>query len=559
MLRCPRSLFRAPRLAPCLGAVAGLALSACAHHPPPLPDASESPEAYLERQLLGRNEGQANTPTADGGMLFHAEFGADRRSSLRIPFDVLKSYCESKAGRWVASGAPTTSSQRLAASRAPNDVVAVLADAENRGLFGRYRCESTSAPTWTARIEPSDLSLTSAPGVWLLELFLKAYIGSDLSQGGELAPPLAAGAQAPTAPPPSAAPEGSPLNLHTLRPPTGGELLLADPRPFGIDMGSDSPDVFAAKLRIDGAGTPCPAAPASPPAAKPEKKAKAPESPAAPALSELCWQRPGAGEALALHARFADLGHGPVVAEFEVRYPAESFVWLEHGMRNDWGPPDVHADRSTWHAWSWLHTVIELAHAEDNPAHETLVRVQHRPTLARAQLAPGTPGREQPGPVRVAEPWQLQLGYEPAQQAQAKLQAAGLTIAASGCIDAGQRALPVSTRVCPLTGSSMDGLRSAQVITVDIGDGRPKLAKLEYTFDKRVLDATVAELRIQYGNPIPVAGNALQWWTGPVGIEVVPNQDSFTLRYFHGRLLQFHINAVERNQAGDKALQQQGL
>jgi hypothetical protein len=540
-----------------LSTVAGLALSACAHHPPPVPEANESPEAYLERQLISRDQGEINTTTADGGMLFHAQFGADRRSALRVPFDVLKSHCESKGGRWMASGAPTISSQSLAASRAPQDIVAVLADADARGLFGKYRCESSNAPTWTARIEPSDLSLTGAPGIWQLELFLKAYMGSDLSRGGELPPPTAASARAPTSPPPSAAPVGSALNLRALRPPTGGELLLADPRPFGIDMGSDSPDVFAAKLRIDPTSTPCKAAPEI--AAKPAKKGKAPEPPAPPALSELCWQQPGAGEALELHARFADLGSGPVVAAFEVRYPADSFGWLEHSMRNDWGPPDGHADRNTAHAWSWLHTLIELTHADDDPAHETIVRVQHRPTLARAQLPLGNPGRTQPGPVRIASPWQLQLGYEPAQLAQAKLQAAGLTIAASGCIDAGQHALPILTRVCPLSGGSMDGLRSAQVITVDIGDGRPKLAKLEYTFDKRVLDATLAELRIQYGNPIPVAGDALQWWTGPIGIEVVPSQDTFTLRYFHGRLLQFHINAVERNQAGDKALQHQGL
>jgi hypothetical protein len=537
-----------------LGRCGLVACVACAHAPETAPD--QSPEAYIEGRLISNDKGEINKRTSDGGMLFHAEFSASDGASLKVPFDVLKSHCESKGGRWVPMGPPNSSSRSVAASQAPNDVLAVLAEADARAIFGKFRCEG-SGPTWVGVIEPNNFLPGAGQGFWRLQLFLRATIGGDpwQGQGAPPLPPSAAAGLVPATAPPSAAPEGSPLNQRTLRPPASGDALLADPRPFGIDMGSDSPDVFSAKLRVDLAPTAC--APAVDPA--PAAAAKAGATPASSSFSQLCWQLPGAGEALELRARFADLGQGPVVASFEVHYPAESFSWLEHSMRNDWGPPDAHGDRNTWHAWSWLHTVVELAHADDDATHQTIVRVQHRPTLARAQLPVGSPGRQPPSPVRVATPWQLALGYEPAQQAQAKLQAVGFSIAANSCVDAGQRSLPVLTRVCTLNGGKMDGLRSANVIAVDIGDGRPRVAKLEYTFDKRVLDDTLTELRIQYGNPIPVAGDALQWWTGPIGIEVAPTQDSFTLRYFHGRLLQIHINAVERNQVGDKAQQHQGL
>jgi hypothetical protein len=537
-----------------LGCCALVACVACAHAPEAAPD--ESPQGYLERRLISNDKGEINTRTSDGGMLFHAEISASDRASLKVPFDVLKSYCESKGGRWVPMGPPTTSSQSVAGSQAPSDVLAGLAEADARAIFGKFRCEG-SGPTWVGVIEPNNFLPGAGQGFWRLQLFLRATIGGDPWQGQKAppVPPSAAATLVPASAPPSAAPEGSPLNQRTLRPPASGDALLANPRPFGIDMGSDSPEVFSAKLHIDAAPTACKPAVETTPATPPQADAK----PASANFSQLCWQLPGAGEAVELRARFADLGQGPVVASFEVHYPAESFSWLEHSMRNDWGRPDAHGDSNTRHSWSWLHTVVELAHADDDATHETIVHVQHRPTVARAQLPAGTPGRQPPSPVHVATPWQLQLGYEPAQQAQAKLQAAGFTIAANSCVDAGGLSLPVSTRVCTLNGGKMDGLRSASVIAVDIGDGRPRVAKLEYTFDKRVLDDTLGELRIQYGNPIPVAGDALQWWTGAIGIEVAPAQDSFTLRYFHGRLLQLHIDAVERNQVVDKAQQHQGL
>jgi hypothetical protein len=187
------------------------------------------------------------------------------------------------------------------------------------------------------------------------------------------------------------------------------------------------------------------------------------------------------------------------------------------------------------------------------------VYVAHKPTLDRAQLPSGAPGREPSAGGKVASPWQLQLGFEAAQAAQTKLQAAGFSIAKTGCADGGPYAQPVFTRTCPLTGGRMPGFRGAWVRNVDMGDGKPRLAELGYTLDKSALDDTLRDLKDQYGEPIPSTGNQLQWWTGPVGITLTPSTDTFTLRYYHGRLLQYFIVADAKRQAADKAIQRQGL
>ena len=569
MRPCPRSSA--------LGLLTLLTNAACASAPSPKPDANASPQTFIEQQLISHRKGELNTPTADGGMLYHAEFNAAHRNALHLPFDLLKRYCEDRAGHWVPSGRVRTSAASLATSNAPNDLAATLADADARGVFGKFRCES-ARPAWTASIEPSALTPTDASDVWRLQIFVKAFEGSDLSAGDEwpvAAPPPLAANTAGTAPPPMAAattgmpaggqpvvtPQSSALNPQPLRPPAQSDQLLADPRPFGLDMGTDAPEIVASKLRLE-PGQAChnAAAASLPP---PGKKAKAPPGQSSAGHAggtELCWEHPAASEALALRARFADLGSDTVLAELEIRYPPASFSWLEHSMRNAWGPADD-ADGARGHSqrWDWQHTSIALSHVDDDPAHDTIVRVQHKPSLDRLLLATGAPAREAPGPVRIPAPWQLQLGYEPAELAQAKLQAVGFSIARGSCTDGGPHARPILTRSCRLVGGKMDGLREASVEIVDPGDGRPRLAQLAYTFDKRVLDETKAELRTQYGEPIPGADGTLAWWTGPVGIVITPSADTFGLRYFHGRLLQYANNARERNRAAEKAMQHQGL
>jgi hypothetical protein len=560
------------------GALALLTLAtcaACASGPTPKNEEAPSPQAYIEQQLIARGSrgnNELNTRTSDGGMLYHADFNAANASTLRVPFDLLKKYCEDKGGHWVPSGHARTSAASLATSRAPNELASILAGADQRGMFGKFRCES-SGPVWTASIEPSAFTPTDTSEAWRLQVFVKAIIGSDLSVGDEwpvaAPPPLAAGSAAPPVPPaPPAAAESislspgtqpvvsqqsSPLSAQPLGPAAQSDRLLADPRPFGINLGSDAPDVFASKLRLE-AGKPC-GKPGTKPAKSTPKQASGPGR----AAAELCWEQPGASEATALRASFAELGMGPVVAEFEVRYPAAAFAWLERAMLNDWGAADPAAESPTSHSWTWQHTTITLSHLDAEATHDTIVRAQHKPTLDRMHLPASAPGRAQTGPMRTATPWQLQLGYEPAELAQAKLQAVGFSIAKGSCSDGGLHARPILTRSCRLQGGKMDGLRDATVDIVDPGDGRPRLAQLAYTFDKRVLDETVKELRTQYGEPIPGTAGALEWWTGPVGIAIVPAGDAFSLRYFHGRLLQYSYNARDKNQAADKALQRQGL
>jgi hypothetical protein len=563
------------------GAFALFVLASCASGPRPISDASLSPQAYIEQQLITPKKGELNTKTSDGGMLYHAEFNAGHPNALRLPFELLKQHCEQRGGHFVPSGRVRNTAASLVTATTPADFSATLVEADRRGLFGRFRCELPEA-VWTASLEPSAFTPTDTSEFWRLQVFVKTFEGSELFSGdeqpaftppsaaiptGSPAPPVAADSiRMPAGSQPVVSQQSSPLNQQPLSPPAQGDKLLADPHPFGVSLGSDSPDVFASKLRV-GKGKPCAAAPAPAPPDKragKSKKGAAASSTADPGATqgsglELCWEPPDASEAVSMHATFADFGAEPVLAAVEIRYPATSFGWLEHMFRNEWGSSDVDNAQPGQHVWSWQHTTVALGHHGGDPKQDTVVRALSKPTLERMQLPAGNPARDQPGPMRVATPWQLQLGYEPAELAQAKLQAVGFVIAHGSCVDSGLHARPIMTRSCRLQGGRMDGLREASVEIVDPGDSRPRLAELSYTFDKRVLDETVRELRTQYGEPTPGAAGLLQWWTGPVGIAVAPAADTFSLRYFHGRLRQYANNAREKNRTGDKELQHQGL
>jgi hypothetical protein len=550
-----RGTLRAQRVA--LVAAASCYLAACATAPETRLDAPESPQTYLEEQLISQHRGSLNKRTLEGALLYYADFNAGSPNALRVPYDLLKMHCENRSGRWSVDAAPQTAAASLAQGDAPNDIRDVLADSDRRAVFGRYHCEASTSASWTADIQPTALTTTDETHIWRLQLLVKAELGETQTAGGELpplqpfaAPPPAPGDSQPVAAapgaeliqvPPGAArvPEAqsSPLDPQPPRPSPSSDKLLADPRPFGVNMGSDSPEVLASKLHLGTGKAGC----------------------SSGDKTDSCWDHPGGSEASSLRAHFADLGLGPVLAELEVRYRPADFVWLERSFRNAWGPPDAAGDRDSSHSWSWMHTTIALTHVGGEGSGETLVRISHRPTLVRAQLPAGNPGREQLGPLRIATPWQLQLGYEPAEMAQAKLRTAGFTFGTADCTDAGPHARPMLARTCRLHGGRMDGLQTAAVRVVDIGDGRARLAQLEYTFGKQVLDATVDELRKQYGEPIPVIGGALEWWTGPVGIEIMPAAETFALRYFHGRLIEYFFNVAEKNQASEKAIQRQGL
>jgi hypothetical protein len=452
---------------------------------------------------------------------------------LRVPFDLLKLECENHSGTFGSVAAPVKPAASLAPDDTPEPIHALLVEADQRQLFGQHRCEAGSN-IWIAEIEPHALN---AGRGFSLQIYVRASaadgydanapMGPGLpalpppaAPGGEIAPPTAAEASVPAA-----------LDQQAPRPPLTGERVLADPRPFAVNPGVDSPEILAKKLSVElTQATACDR----------------------PNLKGLCWQQPSK-EAQELRAAFVDLGLGPVLAELEVRYPQSAQAWLLRTFQNQFGPADnIDAHESSW---DWLHTRVLLTSSET----ETRVFVTHKPSLDRAQLPSGSAGREPSVAGRVAAPWQLQLGYEPAQTAQTKLRAAGLSIPKTGCADGGPYAHPVFTRTCPLSGGRMPGFRGAWVRTVDIGDSKPRLAELGYTLDKSALEQTTHDLKEQYGEPIPSSGGQLQWWTGSVGITLTPASDTFTLRYYHGRLLQYFIVAEAKRQTADKAIQRQGL
>ncbi|HET8935412.1 MAG TPA: hypothetical protein VFN67_18320 [Polyangiales bacterium] len=494
-------------------------------------DVPNTPQAALEAALI-RNKHRGTRRTGDGGIIYVAELTPSSPEVLRVPYDLLKLECENHSGRFGHVAPPAKPAASLATDDAPDAIHAMLVEADNRQLFGQQRCEAGSN-VWIAEIEPH--AFKTGRG-FSLQIYVRASPAEGYDPGAPIGPGFpalgevnAAGEAAPPPPPPAAAP--APLDQQPARPPLSGERLLADPRPYGLTPGVDSPAILAKKLGVElSAATACDQ----------------------PNLKGFCWDKPSS-EALQLRAAFVDLGMGPVLAELDVRYPTTAHAWLARMFQSQFGPADdANAQQSSW---DWLHTRVQLASSE----HETRVYVAHKPTLDRAQLPSGSPGREASPAARGATPWQLQIGYETAQSAQAKLQAAGFSIPKTGCADGGSYAQPVFTRTCPLSGGRMQGSRGAWVRTVDIGDGKPRLAELGYTLDKSALADTTRDLKEQYGEPIPSSGGQLQWWTGSVGITLTPSADGFTLRYYHGRLLQYFIVAEAKRQTVDKAVQRQGL
>lgn len=514
--------------------VIALAATACGR-PRHAGDVPNSPQAALEAALI-RQKHKGTRRTGDGGIIYTAELVPGSPEILRVPFDLAKLECENHSGSFTLLSPPQRPAASLASDDVPDPVHALLVEADQRQLFGQHRCQA-GGNVWIAEIEPHALD---AGRRFALQIYVRASPASEADLEAPPGPGLPAlnGAQSELGPPPPSAAEPTsgpspapPLDRQAPRPPVTGDRLLADPKPFGVNPGVDSPEVLAKKLDA--------------PLARASTCNR-------PNLQGYCWNQPSQ-EAQSLRAAFADLGAGPVLAELELSYPADAYTWLVRAFQNQFGPPDDTDQRDA--SWSWVHTRVQLTSSEA----ETRVYIAHKPTLDRAQLASGVAGREPSAVGKVASPWQLQLGYEPAQAAQTKLQAAGFSIPKTGCADGGPYAQPVFTRTCPLTGGRMPGFRGAWVRNVDIGDGKPRLAELGYTLDKSALDETLRDLKEQYGEPIPSTGDQLQWWTGPVGITLTPATDTFTLRYYHGRLLQYFIVAEAKRQAADKSIQRQGL
>jgi hypothetical protein len=407
----------------------------------------------------------------------------------------------------------------------PDPIQAALQDADQRGLFGEFTCAS-DFEVWGAEIQPRRLLPGKTPERFRLELYLHAAIGGEpgANEPWPSAPGAPPSGQQPPPPPAASAPPppsgAKALDPQPARPAAQGDQLLADPHPFGVALGEDSPDTLARKLELDPAGVSC-------------------SEPAPHGATRKCWKAPNGSQATSLSALFADLGHGPVLAELDVRYPADAQAWLRREFTESYGPADVNSTDNA--SWSWLHTTISVT----SRGGETDVNVTDKPTLDRAAHPSGTTA-----PTPIAMPFQMQLGYEPALAAQAKLKAAGFQVA-DRCSDGGEAARPILTRTCSLRGGNTPGLRSAWVRIVDLGDGRPRLAEIGFQYDASALANTERDLQTQYGAPIPSEGGIRQWWTGPVGIALTPTPttDGFTLRYFHGRLLQDFMLAAQKQQA----------
>jgi len=510
-----------------------------------------SPQAALERQLQ-RAPHSRTERTEDGGLLFTTNFSQSNPKPLQLPHDVLERECKQLGGEFKVRAPAEVPASGLAVSEdVPDAIETILSDADERHVFGHHRCSvGAGFQGWSAYIEPTQLGANRSRKTFYLQTYVKTTSApeeqldaaeltadvddderADIDNPDEVfGPGLPAtggrGNQQIAEPPIST----SPLDERAW-PPQAGDSLLQDPHPFGLNLGIDTPEQLAEKLKLE------------------LKQASACDG---KTLSGLCWQKPGGSQASSLKARFAQLGNQKVLADFELHYPAEAYRWLSRALRNQYGPADNAGDAQT-QRWSWLHSNVELSRSGD----DVRVYASHKPTLDRAELPKTSAARVPKTPVRIATPWHVQLGYELAQISQARLRAAGFSVPDKGCSDGSHRQVRgMSTRTCRLDVTGVPNVKSAWVRSVDLGDGQPRVAELGYQLDpKGGFDAKLRELKAQHGEPIPSQGGTLQWWTGPVGITLTPapkaapnanSEDSSsgpTLRYYHGRALQYFIVA----------------
>ena len=345
----------------------------------------------------------------------------------------------------------------------------------------------------------------------------------------------------PQAPPPAPEPPEAALRAQ---PP--GDAWLAEPAPHGIELGVDNPATVAQKLDITLELSAC------------RKRGSHWSKPDTGRLkgNYLCTiEHPELDDAKQLELSFVELSDDLIVLDaLSIAFDPGDAEWDARiaALESERGPADVSfMSPVTARAWSWGRVEIRLERPPATP-HAWLRYVDRHAAyryLARAiktkQVQRIVP---RPKTIPPAEPFGLLFATDGEADAREKLEAAGFTI--EPCRTLADRGREGRVIDCTLTGAPIVGLRGARIQLADIGDGRMRLALLEYQLDPARFSRAYGELESQYG---PVehetlgAENEAAWWIDPVQIAMLGNTQLLVVSYRHGRLAQIAANLTARS------------
>jgi hypothetical protein len=294
----------------------------------------------------------------------------------------------------------------------------------------------------------------------------------------------------PFVPPPAPKPPEAALRAQA-----PGDAWLEPPAPHGIELGVDDPQAVARKLNVAIELGAC------------EKNEPHWSKPDAGRLKGnfICTiDHPGLDGAKKLELSFVDLGDDRIVVDsLSIAFDPADADWDARiaQLESEYGPSDISfTSAKAARAWSWGRIEIHLDRTPGTPlawlgyvdrhaAYRYLARAIKTKKVARVVPRPSA--------IPPAEPFGLAFATDGEAEARKKLEAAGFAVDACRALASGARGGTVLD--CTLTGAPIPGLRNARIQLADIGDGRLRLALLEYQLDAARFARAYGEIEARYG------------------------------------------------------------
>jgi hypothetical protein len=137
---------------------------------------------------------------------------------------------------------------------------------------------------------------------------------------------------------------------------------------------------------------------------------------------------------------------------------------------------------------------------------------------------------------RGISPWDIALGHDSQQAAEAKLAAAGFTVE-TACIDLTPKSSNIQVRSCSFANSGVVGLKYMKMELTAMGGEPARVSQLECVYEPMMVDVIRRELRERHGDPMKGSPrDTPTWWTVPSGIFFLSTSDYLSASYQHGRL-----------------------
>jgi hypothetical protein len=358
----------------------------------------------------------------------------------------------------------------------------------------------------------------------------------------------------PAAPPPKPAgpPPAPQLPEAATRAQPPGDAWLKKPAPHGIALGVDDPESVARKLGIQlDLGT----------CRKNTAHWSRREAGRLKGNYTCELDHPGIDDAKRLALGFVKLGDDKVVIDaFEIAFDSAEWDARIAALEAEWGRADVSfTNPASQRTWIFGRLEIQLERTAGAP-HATLRYVDRH--AARRYLARAIKTRKvprivpQPKTIAPVEPFGLVFAQDDEAEARRKLEAAGF--GSEDCRELAKQTTEGRVIDCALSGTPLPSLRSGRMQLVDVGDGRLRLALLEYNFDPERFARLYGEIEAQYGaveQETVGTDNEAVWWVEPIQVSLLGNASMLLMSYRHGRLAQIGANLIARsNQASTSAL-----